>query len=71
MSYVSGGKPTPTKKELKEQFRIGAMRIYDNLSIGAVGYIRQGDAYYVVSRAVKSTKRIDKDQVLDLIVNTN
>jgi len=63
MQYVTPGIDNPTRKQINRQFRMGSMRIYDNLGTGghtdAVGYVKlPNGSLYAIGRESKTARRV-------------
>ena len=61
MGYVTGNHDDkPSKKDLKQQFKYGCMRVNDNLLTGHSGYVRDADGtFYRICRASKHAEVVD------------
>jgi len=61
MAYVLGViDAKPTKKQAKEMFRYGCMRVNDNLLTGHAGFVRDADGtVYRVSRESKTAEKVN------------
>jgi hypothetical protein len=57
MGYTTGNQHS--KKELKQQFRFGCMRVNDNLLTGHEGYVRDADGtIYRICRENKTAEKV-------------
>lgn len=58
MGYVTNG--STSKKDLKQQFKFGCMRVNDNLLTGHSGYVRDADGnIYKVCRESKQAELVN------------
>jgi uncharacterized protein YjfI (DUF2170 family) len=54
----------------KREFKIGCMRIIDNLPINSIGFVKTPKSeYYIISHSCKSAKKISIDEIKKQIGN--